>query len=249
MAPLKMPVRKTKASRVSFIAFVALLTFGCKPSRQNVPATSIAQTSAEIDASQRASINFLLNPDTTRPTGYPEKILVRSAEDFVADKELLGQGCGAGVWEDIGCGMYLNDYGYQDSPWTGKPVSLSYNYAMTKTGTFLAGMTLGDNTYSRPDRNSDYLVWDRSYESERELSDAYRILMGGNSVDRKRLLTKLSQSLEGVEVHRFALQKRIVLESMLKNCLTDDDVEVISLANGISKTLRMVYGRAAAERH
>lgn len=101
-------------------------------------------------------------------------------------------------------------------------------------------MTLGDNTYERPDRNSDYLVWDRSYEAERVFNDAYRILMGGNSVDRKILLTKLRQSLEGVEVHRFALQKRIGLESMLKNCLSDDDAEVVSMAKGVSKTLRIV---------
>ncbi len=73
--------------------------------------------------------------------------------------------------------------------------------------------------------------------------------MGGNSVDRKILLTKLSQSLEGVEVHRFSLQKRIGIESLLKNCLTDDDAEVVSMANCMSKTLRIVHGGAGAERH
>ncbi len=208
---------------------------GCKPSTQNVPATpaSLQNDSPLTDETQPIPTIFILNPDTSRPQGYPDRISVASAEGFVVGKEILGQGCGGMVWEGNGCGMYDNSYGVKNSPWFEEPVPISYTYAQTKTGTFLAGLTFGDNTYRRPDRNSDFLIWDRNIEPERQFEHAYRILMGGDSVDRKLLLTKLKKSLVGVDVNRFSRQKRIALQSLLKNCVTDEDIEVVSMASSI----------------
>jgi hypothetical protein len=174
-----------------------------------------------------------------RPAGYPEQVSLSAIEEFIADQDrkVLGQGCGGSMWEGETCGMYVNSYGVQKTPWLDKPVALYCGYAQTKTGTFLDSLMLGANTYRRPDRNTEVLTWAHNYEPEEEFNAAYRTLMGGNSVDRKQLLTKIAQSLVGLDVHRFERAKTVELKGLVEKCLTDEDSEVVSIANGILETL------------
>jgi hypothetical protein len=219
--------------RIHIAAFTALLACGCKPNTESVPATSPQQANAEKNdgTARPIPINFILNPDETRPLGYPESISVTAAEDFIVDKKLLSQTCGPGGYD--------SSYGDVMFPWLERPESLSYRYMQAETGSFLTSLTIGTQTYSRSDRDSNLLMWTRNSEPRRQMNVVGSTLTGGNSSDRKLLLMKISRSLAGVEIDRFEPKKRSYLANLVKFCQSDVDTEVASLAIEICELLKV----------
>lgn len=225
----------THRTRLRLALLIALLTtVGCKPTT-TLPASPVVDLD---EFAQTCPISFALGLHS-RPVEYPAQISIGEVEEFIRDKHDFGQGCGDTEWEGALCGMYVNNYGLQDTTWLTKDIALACMYAQTDTGTFLMGLRLGANTYRRPDRNSKVLIWERNYEPEIRSGEIHRTLGSGNSEKRWQLLTEISRSFSGVDIQRIPVEKRTYAASLIENCLHDSDAEVVALATSIIKDLRI----------
>ena len=181
--------------------------------------------------------HFILNPDRERPADYPVEISLKELEAFLKTQPWLGQGCGHMTWEGVSCGMFCNGYAATKTPWLKTQVELDASYAQTKTGVFLASLTIGKNTYSRADRNKNTLIWARTYEPEYEQQAIHQILYGKDSGKRKKLLTRIDDSFQDLDLAQFTAKSRELLKLQLQQCETDPDPEVVKLARKIRGTL------------
>jgi hypothetical protein len=181
--------------------------------------------------------HFILNPDFGRPLGYPAEISLKELEAFLKTERPTSQGCGGMTWEGRPCGMFVNGYAAAKTPWLNEEVALDAAYAETKTGTFLAHLTLGRNTYRRPDRESDKFVWERNYEPQDAQQVIYRAIFGDDPTKRKELLVKIRNSLQGLDVRGFSVDARAALRKQMEHCEIDSDTAVAKLANEVRTML------------
>jgi hypothetical protein len=139
--------------------------------------------------------------------------------------------------------MFGNGYAASKTPWLTDAVVLDACYAQTKTGTFLALLTLGRNTYPRTDRNKDQLTWEQNYEPEYEQQAIHQVLYGQDSAKRKLLLMKIRASFQGLDVTRYPAKRKEVLSLQLQRCEDDQDPAVVTLARELQKALSMMKSK------
>lgn len=146
-------------------------------------------------------------------------------------------------WEGAACGMFLNVYAAAKTPWLKDEVKFDAAYAQTKTGTFLASFMLGKNRYGRADRKSEKFTWEMNYEPQYEKQAIHRVLFGKDSVQRKTLLTKISDSFKDLDLERFPAKSRELLALQLKPCEDDPDPAVQMLAKRLRTALTSSVSR------
>src|SRR5262245_5689620 len=182
--------------------------------------------------------HFILNPDGGRPSDYPAEISFKELETFLKPLRVAGQGCGGMPWEGGSCGMFGNTYNPTKTPWLNEQLEIDACYAQTKTGTFLASFMLGRNRYGRADRNGDKLTWEQNYQPEYEQQEIRQVLYGKDSAKRKKLLTRISDSLQNLDLSRFPAKRIDLLMLQVKRCENDSDPAVVTLARQLNNTLR-----------
>jgi hypothetical protein len=181
--------------------------------------------------------HFILNPDVSRPAGYPAKISLKEAEAFAKTQKIQGQGCGGMSWEGSFCGMFHNTYGTVETPWVEEQAEFDATFAQTKTGNFLTGVSIGHNNYTRADRTIDKLTWNANRRHVHERSEIHEVLVGGNSEKRKQLLAQVAASFEKLDLKIFPAKERESLRTQIARCESDSDREVAALARQLAKQL------------
>ena len=186
---------------------------------------------------KRIAEHFILNPNAKRPPHYPAVIKLREIEAFLKTQRMLAEGCGAMTWEGSMCGMYCHDYEASKTPWLKVTSEFSASYAQTKTGTFLADFSLGQNRYARPDRKSGEFKWKHNYQPERARSLRQRVFFGGTSAARITLLKQIRKSFVDLDLTQFPTDRLNSLASSLAACQSDAEGRVSSLATELSASI------------
>jgi hypothetical protein len=233
------PTMSSKIHIVRVLAVVMTLSVVCgrHPTLTKADERPGIAAAGEFELTTDLPKHFILNPDYGRPAEYPAEISLKQLETFLKTQRMVGQGCGGMTWEGAACGMFSNIYEATKTPWLKDPLALDASYAQTKTGNFLASFMLGRNRYERADRNSDKLTWKQNYEPEYERQAVYEVLYGKYPAKRKELLTRISDSLQSLDVSLFPAKRRELLIDGLEQCQNDSDPAVTALARQLIKTL------------